>query len=388
MINRHAESPSLYFMGVAFFSSRQLNHTSVQSVELCVRGMRSWHMCAGVRVQQGKRLNFTNKIPLKIGMKYLPEIFNPNYDTIFTVHSWVVGPVIMEDIIEGYIKTGKDYNLMAADWSPASGAGYIVSSLVAAEIGGKIAKFIDFLTTKGLSPSKISLIGYSLGCHVAGTAGFRVTSGRVGTVIALEPSGPVQNLFPPELRLTQDDADFVVVIHTNVGDLGYVGDLGHVDFYPNGGVYQPGCDQDSIERTVVLDVVHSSIDGCHEVTKFIRPVPHLPYNVTNPTHCYWGAGAYTSILSRRLSNIKGELLARYPCHKPPNIFWCHNPPLQWAFPDDSYLPPVWQLNKTRQEYITTLNDVAILPGNGFFPDDSYLLLVWRLDKTSRDRNRS
>nr|CAD7411648.1 unnamed protein product [Timema poppensis] len=32
-------------------------------------------------------------------------------------------------------------------------------------------------------------------------------------------------------------------------------------------------------------------------------------------------------------------------------------------PDGPYLPPVWRLDKTskRQEYITTLNDVATLP---------------------------
>nr|CAD7429776.1 unnamed protein product [Timema monikensis] len=44
----------LFFLGVAFLLSRELNHTSVKSKELCVRERRSWHKCTVVRVQQGR----------------------------------------------------------------------------------------------------------------------------------------------------------------------------------------------------------------------------------------------------------------------------------------------------------------------------------------------
>lgn len=44
-------------------------------------------------------------------------------------------------------------------------------------------------------------------------------------------------------RLDPSDADFVDVIHTCAGKLGHKKNLGHVDFYPNGGKStQPGCD--------------------------------------------------------------------------------------------------------------------------------------------------
>ncbi|KAH9384359.1 hypothetical protein HPB48_026366 [Haemaphysalis longicornis] len=48
------------------------------------------------------------------------------------------------------------------------------------------------------------------------------------------------------VSLSRHDAKFVDVIHTNMGDiktlqLGLRGTQGHVDFYPNGGDYQPGC---------------------------------------------------------------------------------------------------------------------------------------------------
>jgi hypothetical protein len=47
-----------------------------------------------------------------------------------------------------------------------------------------------------------------------------------------------------KLRLDRSDADFVQVIHTNVGppiSLGNWQRLGHVDVYLNGGARQPGC---------------------------------------------------------------------------------------------------------------------------------------------------
>lgn len=41
--------------------------------------------------------------------------------------------------------------------------------------------------------------------------------------------------------MSHGDAKYVQVIHTNGGHLGYLGPLGHADFYPNGGMKQPGC---------------------------------------------------------------------------------------------------------------------------------------------------
>lgn len=48
-------------------------------------------------------------------------------------------------------------------------------------------------------------------------------------------------------HLSKNDALFVDVIHTSAGHslarlkLGFAKPLGHVDFYPNGGSWQPGC---------------------------------------------------------------------------------------------------------------------------------------------------
>lgn len=51
----------------------------------------------------------------------------------------------------------------------------------------------------------------------------------------------------PEGHLTSTDAEFVDVIHTDGGVLGFPFPLGHADFYPNGGTSrQPGCDVETI----------------------------------------------------------------------------------------------------------------------------------------------
>lgn len=42
-------------------------------------------------------------------------------------------------------------------------------------------------------------------------------------------------------KLDASDAEFVDVIHTNAFIQGKIEPSGHVDFYINGGVIQPGC---------------------------------------------------------------------------------------------------------------------------------------------------
>ena len=62
----------------------------------------------------------------------------------------------------------------------------------------------------------------------------------------LDPAKPGFEGQHVAVRLDKTDAKFVDVIHTHTapflfGGMGYRGHLGHVDFYPNGGEYQPGC---------------------------------------------------------------------------------------------------------------------------------------------------
>ncbi len=88
------------------------------------------------------------------------------------------------------------------------------------------------------------LIGFSLGAHVAGFAGSELTN--LSRITGLDPAGPFFEGFDPKVRLDSGDAAYVDVIHSNgeslmVGGFGFWEAIGHVDFYPNGGRAQRGC---------------------------------------------------------------------------------------------------------------------------------------------------
>ncbi|XP_076673462.1 pancreatic triacylglycerol lipase-like [Andrena cerasifolii] len=107
-------------------------------------------------------------------------------------------------------------------------------------VGQYVSKMIEFLETKGMSLSDLTIIGHSLGAHVAGLSGYHVKN-EVDYIVALDPALPLFSSKPPGRRVSYEDAKYVEVIHTNGGGLGFLNPLGHVDYYPNGGEKQVGC---------------------------------------------------------------------------------------------------------------------------------------------------
>jgi hypothetical protein len=70
----------------------------------------------------------------------------------------------------------------------------------------------------------------------------------------LDPAGPLFTLNDTDARLDTTDGEFVDIIHTNGGTLlhdqqGFLPPIGHIDFYPNGGQFQPGCTANRVEST-------------------------------------------------------------------------------------------------------------------------------------------
>lgn len=65
----------------------------------------------------------------------------------------------------------------------------------------------------------------------------------------LDPAFPLYMFINPTSRLSADAADFVDIIHTDGGILGYPWPLGHADFYPNQGIpLQPGCAKQELSK--------------------------------------------------------------------------------------------------------------------------------------------
>lgn len=138
------------------------------------------------------------------------------------------------------------------------------------------------------------LIGYSLGAHVAGFAGSHAKNkvGRItgrftdflleiilticlkctvygqqfGFFAGLDPAGPDFEGVHAHRRLSRDDAHFVDVLHTftrgSLGlSIGIEQPVGHVDIYPNGGSFQPGCNlRGALEKIASYGMLGKNLD--------------------------------------------------------------------------------------------------------------------------------
>ncbi|XP_055633799.1 lipase member H-like [Toxorhynchites rutilus septentrionalis] len=136
-----------------------------------------------------------------------------------------------------------DYNIVVVDWSKCALNWNYISAASCVEIVGRtLARvLVDLETTRGMSLDNVYLIGHSLGAHIAGIAGKYIPRGKVSTIVGLDPAFPLFYLDRPNNRVATGDATYVEIIHTNGGILGFRDPLGSADFYPNGGITQPGC---------------------------------------------------------------------------------------------------------------------------------------------------
>lgn len=116
-------------------------------------------------------------------------------------------------------------------------------------------KFIDAITTRiadnvialfkaGQAPASFEMVGFSIGAQYAGYVGRKVNSRSSGNytlprIVGLEPSN---ELFVASQKLGPSDATFVMTIHTGAA-LSDPKVLGHVAFFPNGGITQPMCNR-------------------------------------------------------------------------------------------------------------------------------------------------
>lgn len=109
-------------------------------------------------------------------------------------------------------------------------------------VGKHVAEILVQLTQAGLDPRLTELLGFSLGGHTISYIAKnyqRMTGRNISRITALEPAGPCFRTLPAKQRLDASNADFVQVIHTNIDGYGMAAPMGHVDFYVNGGEFQP-----------------------------------------------------------------------------------------------------------------------------------------------------
>ncbi|KAH9632336.1 hypothetical protein HF086_010261 [Spodoptera exigua] len=176
-------------------------------------------------------------------------------------HGWLssVDKPGVSDLKNAYLET-QNVDVITVDWSAtASSLFYPWVANETKDIGARIGSFLDGLSKwYNVTGERVHLIGHSLGAHVMGIAAFQ-TKMRVNRITE---------------KLDSSDADFVDIIHTCAGLLGFLTPIGTVDFYPNNGVApQPGCE----------DIV-KFFDGCSHGRSFYYFMESVKYPKSFPTY--------------------------------------------------------------------------------------------------------
>lgn len=161
----------------------------------------------------------------------------------------------------------EDVNVIVVDWEKgATLPNYVQAAGNTRLVGHRIACLIRLINAKfGLSGNSYHLIGFSLGAHVAGFAGMEIRNTTneaslwIDRITGLDPASPLFEGYEANDRLDPSDARFVDVIHSNGdgvlrGGFGSLQPMGHVDFYPNGGRVQVGCN--SVLLSALSDIIY------------------------------------------------------------------------------------------------------------------------------------
>lgn len=171
--------------------------------------------------------------------------FNPSKPLRVLIHGW-----FEDDTSDVTFDTARelldfyDFNVIFVDWSGSRSISYIETRSRVPTVATFIASYLDFLHENFfLDFKRTTIVGFSIGAHIAGHVGKFVRRGRVNTIIGLDPNSGLFSVNNPAERLDSGDADYVEAVHTNggFGNFGIGSPIAHADFFPNGGSSQPGC---------------------------------------------------------------------------------------------------------------------------------------------------
>uniref|UniRef100_A0A2H1V975 SFRICE_028838 n=1 Tax=Spodoptera frugiperda TaxID=7108 RepID=A0A2H1V975_SPOFR len=203
-----------------------------------------------LRFYNGQTVDQHVDIPLSQAEQLMQVgIFNHDSPTVFYIHGYVEVPdqESIKTIVNAYLQTKPGTNVILLDWSEMAQGSYTFSAVWnAKKVGPAVAEQLNKLIDLGLPLEKLHIIGFSLGCHVAGYTARELKTRYnklVKRVTALDPAYP--SFYPNTIFLQHvnaGDAEFVDAIHTDGGGYGAPVPTGTADFWPNGGLRkQPGC---------------------------------------------------------------------------------------------------------------------------------------------------
>ncbi|TSP09076.1 Lipoprotein lipase [Bagarius yarrelli] len=190
--------------------------------------------------------------------------FKLDAQTFLVIHGWSVAGLFeswIAKLVSALYEREPNANVIVVDWLDRASHHYPTSAENTKLVGGDVAQFIDWLEVIGYPLEKLHVLGYSLGAHVAGIAG-NLVNNKVNRITGFDPAGPTFEHADRLNRLSPDDANFVDVLHTNTRgspdlSIGIQRPVGHVDIYPNGGTFQPGCSLQNAMRMIAMYGLHN-----------------------------------------------------------------------------------------------------------------------------------
>ncbi|XP_020780438.1 lipoprotein lipase [Boleophthalmus pectinirostris] len=200
--------------------------------------------------------------------------FNNETQTFIIIHGWTVTGMYeswVAKLVTALYEREPNANVIVVDWLNRASQHYPTSAAYTKLVGRDVAKFVTWLQNELQLPwDKIYLLGYSLGAHVAGIAG-ALSDKKISRITGLDPAGPTFEHADDQSTLSRDDAQFVDVLHTNTRgspgrSIGIQRPLGHIDIYPNGGAFQPGCD---IQNTL-LGIASEGLRGLQNMDQLVK----------------------------------------------------------------------------------------------------------------------
>jgi len=203
--------------------------------------------------------------------------FAEEFETKFIIHGYTDAGdrKWMYDLSDQFIKNDQDVNVIRVDWqAAATNIDYAQSATDTQVVGGMAMCLLKELYSGNLTmlTEKVHCIGHSLGAHTCGYVGRNAMSNftvPIARITGLDPAEPYFGYAPAVVALDPTDAAFVDVIHTDTVHfrqgvtpgwkdltpygMGVEEPVGHMDFYPNNGTDQPGCDQNAWSTITGLD---------------------------------------------------------------------------------------------------------------------------------------
>lgn len=210
-------------------------------------------------------------------------------------------------LVEALLKR-VDANVFILDYTAAAIDTNFFQSISDIRVAGRLGAIV--MLKAGISPDKLHLIGHSLGVHtIAYTANYLTEKkGKPARFTSLEPAKPFFESFDNEVKQDKSDAKYVDVVHTSIGQFGYSFSSGHIDFFVNGGIRQPGC----LKKDLI------TIGLCSHKSSVIVYIKSLERNrcilgkgqrlyYSQRKHCFLGAMSMVRYIVRQKSARRWDL---------------------------------------------------------------------------------